>query len=63
MENQLELGFITLYCNQGVKLKNILKQFCEIIRRPVVKLIYKNETMMPIFASYVTVQFIRLDTC
>ena len=49
MENQLELGFITLYCNQGVKLKNIPKQFSEIIRRPVVKLIYKNETMMPGF--------------
>ena len=63
MEDQLELGFITLYCNQGVKLKNILQQFSEIIRRPVVKLIYKNETMMPIFVSYVTVQFIRLDTC
>ena len=63
MEDQLELGVVTLYCNQGVKLKNVLQQLSEIIRRPVVKLIYKNETMMSIFVSYVTVQFIRLDTC
>ena len=63
MEDQLELGVVTLHCNQGVKLKNVLQQLSEIIRRPVVKLIYKNETMMSIFVSYVTVQFIRLDTC